>query len=253
MWCASTRVWQLLPADPRASNWRAGRQREFLYAPFLQASDLKLLAPVVRSSQVALVQRFHHWKELRRARCSFAALECCQASNGEPWRAWLPQGWFRLFCPWMRQTAERNTPRAREYRLSFREGVADKLEKHSAGNTNLREIHGPEPFASGPGWSQQRREHRLALCVYFRLPRTHAPGARGAAWVEAPMACLQFHRGTACRDPQRRTGRHENCSRDDFFAGAGVSGDQDGCIRACNRVHLAENGAQGAAASYDRV
>src|SRR6266852_9673686 len=191
MWCASTRVWQLLPADPRASNWRAGRQREFLYAPFLQASDLKLLAPVVRSSQVALVQRFHHWKELRRARCSFAALECCQASNGEPGRAWCPQGWSRLFCPWTRQTVERSIPRARGYLLSFRVAVAGKSEKHSAGNIDLRGIHGPEPFASGPGWSQQRREHRLASYVYCRLPQTHVPEAHVGAWAEAPTAGLQ--------------------------------------------------------------
>jgi hypothetical protein len=39
MWCASTRAWQLLLAAPQASNWRVGRQREFLYAPFLQASN----------------------------------------------------------------------------------------------------------------------------------------------------------------------------------------------------------------------
>src|SRR6266568_5538715 len=147
MWCASTRVWQLLPADPRASNWRAGRQREFLYAPFLQASDLKPLAPVARSSRVALVQRFHHWKELRRARCSFAALECCQASNGEPRRAWLPQGWFRWFCPSTQQTVERNIRQVREYQLSFRVAVASKSGKYSGGNTNLRESRGPEPFA----------------------------------------------------------------------------------------------------------
>src|SRR5712691_10473369 len=42
---------------------------------------------------------------------------------------------------------ERNIPQVREYRLSFRVAVADKSGKHSAGNTNLREIRGPEPFA----------------------------------------------------------------------------------------------------------
>src|ERR1700687_6140398 len=63
-WCASSQVWQLLLADPRASNWRAGKQREFLYAPCLQGSGLKSLAQplMARSSRVALVQRFHHWK-----------------------------------------------------------------------------------------------------------------------------------------------------------------------------------------------
>jgi hypothetical protein len=44
-----------------------------------------------------------------------------------------------------------------------------------------------------------------------------------------------------------------NRSRNDFLAGAGLSGDQDGCIRACDGLHLAENGAQAAAAPYDRI
>src|SRR4029077_4022683 len=44
-----------------------------------------------------------------------------------------------------------------------------------------------------------------------------------------------------------------NRSRDDFLAGAGLSGDQNGCIRACDGLHLAENGTQAAAAPYDRV
>jgi hypothetical protein len=44
-----------------------------------------------------------------------------------------------------------------------------------------------------------------------------------------------------------------NRSRDDFLAGAGLSGDQNGCIRACDGLHLAENGAQAAAAPYDRI
>jgi len=41
------------------------------------------LAPTVHSSRVALVQRLHHWKGLRRGRCSFAVLECYRASSGE--------------------------------------------------------------------------------------------------------------------------------------------------------------------------
>src|SRR6266849_1490087 len=205
MWCASTRVWQLLPADPRASNWRAGRQREFLCAPFLQASDLKLLAPVVRSSQVALVQRFHHWKELRHAQCSFGALERCRASSGAPGSAWFPEESIRSICPSRRQTVERNIPRVREYRLSFRVAAEDKSEKHSTGSTNLRGIRDPEPFASSLGWLQQRREHRLALCECCPRPQTHAPATRVAAWAEALMACLQFHRGTECHDPPTRT------------------------------------------------
>ena len=32
-----------------------------------------------------------------------------------------------------------------------------------------------KPIASSLGWSQQPREHRLALCACCRLPRTHAP------------------------------------------------------------------------------
>src|SRR6266581_4793523 len=196
--------------DLRASNLRAGRPREFLYAPFLQASDLKPLAPVARNSRVALVQRFHHWKELRHARCSFAALECCRASGGAPESAWFPQESIRSICPSRRQTLERNIPRVREYRLSFRAGAADKSGKHSTGSTSLRGIHDPEPFASSLGWSQRRREHRLALCAYCRPPQTHAPARRGAVWAESPMACLQFHRGTECRDPPTRNGRHES-------------------------------------------
>jgi hypothetical protein len=44
-----------------------------------------------------------------------------------------------------------------------------------------------------------------------------------------------------------------NRSRDDLLAGAGLTGDQDGCIGACDRVHLAENGAQATSAPYDRI
>src|SRR6266850_2439411 len=44
-----------------------------------------------------------------------------------------------------------------------------------------------------------------------------------------------------------------NRARDDFLAGAGLSGDQNGCIRACDGLHLAENGAQAAAVPYDRI
>ena len=62
-WFASSRVSQPLLADPRASNWRAGRRREFLFVPFLQALDLKRLATAARSSRVALVQRCRHSKE----------------------------------------------------------------------------------------------------------------------------------------------------------------------------------------------
>jgi hypothetical protein len=47
------------------------------------------------------------------------------------------------FVHGLRQTVERSIPRARGYRLSFRVGVVDKSENHSAGNTNLRGIHGP--------------------------------------------------------------------------------------------------------------
>src|SRR5690242_9634320 len=43
-----------------------------------------------------------------------------------------------------------------------------------------------------------------------------------------------------------------NRSRDDFLAGAGLSGDQHRCIRACHCLYLTENGAQAAAAPYDR-
>src|SRR5262249_24162883 len=146
-------------------------------------------------------QKLHHWRELRRGRYSFAALECSRASNDEPPRAWFLQEWFRWFCPWSLQTVERSIPPARGYRLSFRGAVASKSEKHSAGNTNLRGIPGREPFASGLGWSPQRREHRLASYGYCRRPQTHAPEARGAAWAEAPTAYLLFHRERECRDP----------------------------------------------------
>jgi hypothetical protein len=42
-------------------------------------------------------------------------------------------------------------------------------------------------------------------------------------------------------------------SRYDFLAGAGLSGNQDGCVRARHGLHLVENGAQAPAAPYDRV
>src|SRR5258708_10035396 len=98
----------------------------------------------------------------------------------------------------------------RGYRLSFRVGVEDKSEKHSGGSTNLRGIHGREPFASGPCWLQQRREHRLASYACCRLPQTHGPEARAAALAAALMACLQFRRGTECHDPPAQSGQHEN-------------------------------------------
>jgi hypothetical protein len=41
--------------------------------------------------------------------------------------------------------------------------------------------------------------------------------------------------------------------RNDFLAGAGLSSNQDGCVRARHGLHLVENGAQAAAAPYDRV
>jgi hypothetical protein len=44
-----------------------------------------------------------------------------------------------------------------------------------------------------------------------------------------------------------------NRSRDDLLAGAGLSGYQNGCTRACNGLHLAENGAQAAAVPYDPI
>src|SRR6266404_5138579 len=44
-----------------------------------------------------------------------------------------------------------------------------------------------------------------------------------------------------------------NRSRDDFLACAGLSGNQDGCVRAGHGLQLIENGAQAAAAPYDRV
>src|SRR6266436_4941148 len=111
------------------------------------------------------------------------------------WRTrerWFPEESIRSICPSRRQTVERNIPRVREYRLSFRVGAEDKSEKHSTGSTNLRGIHDPEPFASSFGWSQQRREHRLEWYACCQRPQIHALGERGAAWVEAPVACLQF-------------------------------------------------------------
>jgi len=42
-------------------------------------------------------------------------------------------------------------------------------------------------------------------------------------------------------------------SRIDLLAGAGLTGDQDGCIGACDRRHLAENGSQATSAPYDRI
>src|SRR5216684_3980223 len=206
-WSASTQVLQPLLADLRASNWRAGKQREFLSGPCLQASGLKSRAPMAHSFQEDQDQRCRHSRERRHARCSFAVLECFLANGGAPGGAWSPEESIRSICPSRRQTAERNIPRAREYRLSFRAAAADKSGKHSVGSTSLRGIRDPEPSASSLGWSQRRREHRLALCACCRLPQTHAPARRGAAWVEALMACLQFHRGTECRDPPTRTGR----------------------------------------------
>src|SRR5260370_40692733 len=44
-----------------------------------------------------------------------------------------------------------------------------------------------------------------------------------------------------------------NRSRNDFLAGAGLSGNQDSGIRARHGLHLVENGAQAAATPYDRV
>jgi hypothetical protein len=44
-----------------------------------------------------------------------------------------------------------------------------------------------------------------------------------------------------------------NRSRDDFFSSASLSGYQNICTRACDGFHLVENGAQAAAASYDRI
>src|SRR5260370_8987915 len=44
-----------------------------------------------------------------------------------------------------------------------------------------------------------------------------------------------------------------NRSRNDFLAGAGLSGNQDSGIRARHGPHLVENGAQAAATPYDRA
>src|SRR5258707_8112046 len=41
--------------------------------------------------------------------------------------------------------------------------------------------------------------------------------------------------------------------RNDFLARAGLSGNQDGCVRARHRLPLVENWAQAAAAPYDRI
>src|SRR5580700_10974952 len=62
-WCASGQVWRLLLADLRASNWRAGKQRGSLSAPYLPASDSQFLAPATRISRAALVQRCHYSRE----------------------------------------------------------------------------------------------------------------------------------------------------------------------------------------------
>src|SRR6202035_459555 len=44
-----------------------------------------------------------------------------------------------------------------------------------------------------------------------------------------------------------------NRLRDDLLASASLSSDQNGCIPACDGLHLTENGAQAAAAPYDRI
>jgi hypothetical protein len=44
-----------------------------------------------------------------------------------------------------------------------------------------------------------------------------------------------------------------NRSRDDFLSGASLSGYQNVCTCACDGLYLAQNGAQAAAASYDRI
>jgi hypothetical protein len=44
-----------------------------------------------------------------------------------------------------------------------------------------------------------------------------------------------------------------NRARDDFLAGARLSSDQNGRIRARDGLHLTENGAQAAAVPYDRI
>src|ERR1700751_3305038 len=44
-----------------------------------------------------------------------------------------------------------------------------------------------------------------------------------------------------------------NRSRDDFLAGAGLSSDQYRGVRSCHGLYLTENGAQAAAAPYDRA
>src|SRR6266581_2919738 len=61
--CVSSRVWQLHLVDLRASNWRAGKRREFLYAPCLQGWGLKPRAPAAGSFREALVRRRHHSRE----------------------------------------------------------------------------------------------------------------------------------------------------------------------------------------------
>src|SRR5580700_4404613 len=62
-WCASSRVWRLLLADLRASNWRAGKQRGSLSAPYLPASDSQSLGLATRIFRAALVQRCNCWRE----------------------------------------------------------------------------------------------------------------------------------------------------------------------------------------------
>src|SRR5271154_1123211 len=62
-WCASNQVLQLPLGDLRASNWRADKQSEFLYAPCLRGWGLKSRVPAARSSREVQVQRRHHSKE----------------------------------------------------------------------------------------------------------------------------------------------------------------------------------------------
>src|SRR5260370_6683119 len=144
--CAQAQVLQPLLADRRASNWRAGKQREFLSGPCLQASGLKSRTPMAHSFQEDQDQRCRHSRERRHARCSFAVLECFLANGGAPGGAWSPQEPIRSICPSRRQPAERNIPRVREYRLSFRAAVANKSATHSTASTTLPRPHHPTPF-----------------------------------------------------------------------------------------------------------
>src|SRR3954467_15802956 len=79
---ASTQVLQPLLADLRASNWRAGKRREFLSRTSLQASGLKSQAPMAHSFQEDQDQRCRHSRERRHARCSFAVRECFLPNGG---------------------------------------------------------------------------------------------------------------------------------------------------------------------------